>query len=971
MQTGGSPLAPTTRKFFEPRFGADFSHVRVHTDATAARTASTLSAKAFTVGRNIAFAAGQFSPGSQAGKRLLAHELTHVVQQAGARTGSGMVAGQTGDGSIVMRQATPAPAPPVNPPSPPPPSKTPPSDAVLKAARAEVVELKGHATFDPSAALAEVLEYQSPTPVSVPVKFGTLASGRVVVRKRDTGYVSTEDPAMIDMHHPAFPGGGYYAPPRLQLSIVDSVVKGHVQFFPWDRVPGVLIPDWLDAFPLQRLLGWKGLDQIRVAGFRNELAGGALHYDLTSFNYRLDGEWEGTGKFSVSDENVTFAADTDVQAKGVAAGKLPLKWAAGHVFGSTKLSLALAPVDALGGTFAGSLEGSYSEGVTNITGTVSYRSKKLNGSVTVKVAPWEEAVAQLATHQLGDKITPVRTGTTKHVIFGWGVLDFHFNDWLSGHASVIVDPEGYITSYGVIAPAKVFEFLKGDKLSGRKPIGPKFEATAFKPIWGPTGVTGTIAGELTAAGRIGPGRLHEIQLSGRFSTNPAVPLEVALTGVVDLSAIGRLELSLTGSLAYTLLGPHLRTVALEVKVLGTGTLRVYARLEPTFSVEKPKGGDPQFRINGVLKTAADVSLGLSGSIKPSIFGFGPHFKTGKYEWHVGGIGIKSTFDYRIGEPEGPSLEFEEYKYNSGEFHRQAEDLLDDAADKDTKKHETEKQVDEVKSRPAPGPKPPPKKLSFSMRGTPHQLWIETDPTPTVQMASNGARLGKKLHKQADELKKAEKAATGDQQELIKTEESAVNVLLSHMTDVESSAAAVQTSDKPLGDVAGLQELATELHDYGAEFQKSDVGVIVDPKDQDTDKKELLPGEGLVGSFKGLQGPTGDDVTPHHLPQDKYMEFKLEGNPGGESWDRDEGVCMNMYHPVSRPRKGRHFYTRSYAGRDKAERFKEAPLRALNNELANVRSIYQNDGLLNDVITDGIEKVRSLNLKKFPKLFSSP
>jgi hypothetical protein len=83
MQGGGAPLADATRALFEPRFGADFSRVRVHTDAHAARTASSINAKAFTVGRDVAFAAGKYAPHSGEGQRLLAHELTHVIQQSG------------------------------------------------------------------------------------------------------------------------------------------------------------------------------------------------------------------------------------------------------------------------------------------------------------------------------------------------------------------------------------------------------------------------------------------------------------------------------------------------------------------------------------------------------------------------------------------------------------------------------------------------------------------------------------------------------------------------------------------------------------------------------------------------------------------------------------------------------------------------------------------------------------------------
>ncbi len=78
---GGLPLPPNQRRFFESRMGQDFSGIRIHTDSKAADTAQTIQAKAFTLGNNIVFNAGQYSHDNQEGKKLLAHELTHVVQQ--------------------------------------------------------------------------------------------------------------------------------------------------------------------------------------------------------------------------------------------------------------------------------------------------------------------------------------------------------------------------------------------------------------------------------------------------------------------------------------------------------------------------------------------------------------------------------------------------------------------------------------------------------------------------------------------------------------------------------------------------------------------------------------------------------------------------------------------------------------------------------------------------------------------------
>src|SRR5436853_2111671 len=83
LRSPGQPLDAASRAYFEPRFGQEFGNVRVHTGMSAARSARDVSAHAYTVGRNIVFGAGAYAPGTQTGRRLIAHELTHVVQQTG------------------------------------------------------------------------------------------------------------------------------------------------------------------------------------------------------------------------------------------------------------------------------------------------------------------------------------------------------------------------------------------------------------------------------------------------------------------------------------------------------------------------------------------------------------------------------------------------------------------------------------------------------------------------------------------------------------------------------------------------------------------------------------------------------------------------------------------------------------------------------------------------------------------------
>lgn len=99
--TGSQPLDSATRAAMEPRFGHSFADVRVHSDAQAAESAAALGARAYTVGSNIVFDDGQYAPETSQGQHLLAHELTHVVQQARAGQAGSNPLSRTSDAAEV------------------------------------------------------------------------------------------------------------------------------------------------------------------------------------------------------------------------------------------------------------------------------------------------------------------------------------------------------------------------------------------------------------------------------------------------------------------------------------------------------------------------------------------------------------------------------------------------------------------------------------------------------------------------------------------------------------------------------------------------------------------------------------------------------------------------------------------------------------------------------------------------------
>ncbi len=108
LRSPGQPLDAKTSRFFEPRFGYDFGRVRIHHDHAADAAARSVSALAFTVGRDIVFRSGAYAPGSSETRRLLAHELAHTVQQRGAeprpiRAPHLATPAQTGD-AVAQRQ---------------------------------------------------------------------------------------------------------------------------------------------------------------------------------------------------------------------------------------------------------------------------------------------------------------------------------------------------------------------------------------------------------------------------------------------------------------------------------------------------------------------------------------------------------------------------------------------------------------------------------------------------------------------------------------------------------------------------------------------------------------------------------------------------------------------------------------------------------------------------------------------------
>ena len=851
----GSPLPSQVRAQVEPLLGADLSPVRVHDSPAAQRAAIGLNARAFTDQNHIWLAPQQ----SAADVGLMAHEATHVVQQATGQTGAPQPRIQR---AIFGR--TQHPNQPAYPRPPDPyPSGMQCDQRALAAIKSETVELKGTPDFKQSYWLAEGIRCARPDPVWVRVRFGGLASGSLQIRMTDPppsiiapgsplpkgDYETVDDHAYIGLTHPAFPGAGPLAPPRMYLTVRNSVVTGRISFIPYGtRLTSLAdLSNMLRAQALERVLGWQGLVDVTPAGGVNEVKDGVLRFALHDFTFGMQdlqglggvttqqADFTGTGTFSVTDEATSFSAETTIKAEGVSEAKMPLQRAQGRIFGSASLNLTMAPRDAFNGLLSGSLQGSYVNGIMTITGTARYRSRRLNGSVTVLVAPrgvaWTEVFKQLPTGA-----PPVTAGAALapgHVVVGWGSLDFRVNDWLTGHASVVVDPDGFITSHGILRPTVEYQFLdEPGRYEVNKEIAKLTSPTATFATVGIASLTGQIDAILRAGGRIGPARLYGLEIEGQFSTRPGTVFTGRITGRANLSAQASVAARLTGSLSGSVGTPpaHVRVVTVAVSITGQATLRAYAELQPTF--ERIAGPDPdeaQYKITGKLTAAGAIDLGLSGSVKFSIVSLGPTIELGKVQYPLGGVGIETTFSHILGSKDPIEIDITSADFDEAQFTGFIQDLFDESAPEDEGDHEAT-----LGQTGAPPPLAPPRptqfRATFTMNGTPHSLWLEHTPGPVLKMASNGDdSLDEKLRNEIAQVEQQRKAQLpGEEADLLAAEAQSARSLLSRSVAVEHSLVELESESRENPDVAGVEELASGLSAYAAQYDKTDLAVSAPP-----------------------------------------------------------------------------------------------------------------------------------------------
>jgi len=892
----------------------------------------------YTVGDRVAFR-------EQPDVHLAAHEAAHVVQQraglkldrdvgtpgdrherAADEVADAVVAGRSAEQlldasaavsggpastGVQMQWAhTQHPGMPAFPKQPQPPNNNC-DQRALAALQTEVVELQGQPYFRPSRWIDAALWCQQPPEWFVHAKFGSLASGVLKVRAVPLPTMmpagSTAPPAMnyetvdgdqfLELHHPSFPGAGASYSPKLRVYIDGSTSKvtGRVSFIP----SGGGGAAWVAGFAWEKLLGFGGITKIVPHTGMNKLDDGRLDFVLSNFDFKLqdttvqggtqfDGpdSLGGTGTFEVHDAAESFTAEAKIEGDGIAPGKMPLRKVAERISGSGNYALTLAPTDLFGGKFSGSIKGNYAGGELTLTGSARYSSKRVNGSVTVMLAPRAVAWMHVVQRLPGSANAPgVSTGAATapgYVVVGWGTVDFALNEWLTGTVSAVVDPEGYITSFGVLRPTKEFRFLTDkEALSKRVDIAHLDGSVTLWsaiPLIKVASVDGIASADIWAQGRVGPGLVYDLEATGTFSTRPGSVFETSATGKVNLSAWAQVKAELEGALAVKLGVPYLNVSAgkLGIKGTGTATVKAYAEIAPKFeriaSASGPDSAD--YRISGTLDAAGALDFGLSGEIFIEVAGRRVWtVNLGSYEWRIGSLGMTAAISHVIGSHAPIDLSLASADFDDSKFTSEISDLANKDGAKNTGEHDTELEQDPT-NKAAPTPDTPTfASHVFTMNGTGHTLWIAHEPEAVIKMASGGpGNLRDKLDADDQLLQAQKEAQSGDAAQEIAEEQGEIRSIESDTRTAEHRLNEEHSETRQASDP--LPEIADRLTTLGSQYKKSG---LAEPGVPPTSTVKIENGRYVIKSKADLEAvravvPKADDPPPEGVELKQWTQY---------------------------------------------------------------------------------------------------
>lgn len=688
----GDPLLKDTKQSMEDRFNTDFSNVRIHTDNDAQQMNKQINAKAFTHGNDIYFNNGQYAPCTAEGGHLLAHELTHTIQQGAS---SANVQRKSG-------KHVPVPDPP-----------------------AQVTSLTT-GTFSPTDTVAEYIVAGGTGGNVVNVSFGTYASGTIKIRKRKDIYETVGNVQILPLTLPFLqPLVNVGIQPALAVQVKENKVSGYITTAGAKGGEGTsAIFDKIKADPV--MMKWTGLafGKSKLA-ITNQIEGDQLRFEVSNINVKLGGFVDATMNIGINNSSFTVSGSAIVKIRSLADGNLNFnRDAAGNLKGSFKMQTNIK-------NFNGVINGEFLNGIFDIRGEASYHTEKLKGTVNIIVTDARQAqtlvLQQLEPQQIS-KEAEQRAGVNEpatgpqpgpRAIAGWGTLEFSFNKWLTGMAKVIVDAEGYVTVHGEITPPAEVRLFKP------KPYrSPNFVDIHPTFRWGIPYIADLHVGLdflLYAEAQIGPAVLRDIKVIGNYSTDPLLFNDFRIQATFNMIGYAGLVFEFGAHAGVGILGFD---VDLQGTVKATAGIKGYIDATPVIGYREKadpvEGKKGEFFISGNAELAAQPFLKLAGSVGVEVDSpwpipnFGKSWPLFEKEWALPGqfgIGMKLN-EYVLGSEGWPDVDFNDVKFDEEKF---KDDLIERNIPP-AQDHPKEKQggfADKMKGQePAPPPPPvpvPPKK----------------------------------------------------------------------------------------------------------------------------------------------------------------------------------------------------------------------------------------------------------------------
>ena len=643
----GSPIANAPRKQMEKSFGTDFSNVRVHTDSTAAQMNKDLQAQAFTHGSDVYFNSGKYNTESSEGQHLLAHELTHTVQQ----------------GESIRRKGTDT----ANNPN----KKETAAEAVAPTS-SEVVDISS-GQFSPSEKVKAEIQDAGSKGLDIRVVVPSISDvGKIKIRLDSRGNyqaVGGQRGYMPVLNPWAQQMGGLF----LRFTVKNNEVSGG---FVSPSLKGGNPNEWIKKIKENStLLGGMGLKIGKLPKPVNEFSANSFRLGFTEGHVEVGGILD--AKFNFFLENGAkpkIDGTADVNVKGVAKGQLVVDNTKDKLTGEVTLAVEFKD-------FTGSVTAKYNDdGTIDIHGKAAYNANKLSGEVNFVATDTQSAnnFAKDAIKAAGGKenvqnATPPeaaplpKEGKKDRALAAVGQLNFNLTDWFAGTVNVIVDGKGDVTVIGKIAPPAEIELFK-QKDYDQEIISLQVEAGYGIPVVGTIGVFAGVS--LSAVAYIGPAKLYNIEILGTYSTDPEVQKNIQISASINMSAYAGLRLRAEGGAKLTILSHDLK---LGVGVNADVGVKAYADARPTIGYRDPG----EFYISGTAQLVAQPMLGLSGDffIEIDTPWWSPIdddrwvWPIGSMEWPLSDpIGINATMkDYVLGSGTAPDITFEEPEFDPEKF----------------------------------------------------------------------------------------------------------------------------------------------------------------------------------------------------------------------------------------------------------------------------------------------------------------